>query len=169
MHAFETNGIAYLLKPFNFDRFEKAWHKYLNLKGQPESVISLTKAISDIIDKKLNAKSFKKRFTIQKQNGIYFLLVENIAFFEATDGLIYAYDDSGKKHLLNDTTLINIEDQLDPKDFFRLNRGELVHKTFIEQIERHTKNNLAIKVKGHNKYLTTSQTNTSAFRAWLGE
>lgn len=33
MNAFESNSIEYLLKPFSFERFKKAWKKFLLLRG----------------------------------------------------------------------------------------------------------------------------------------
>lgn len=32
MNAFETNGIAYLLKPYSKERFQQAWDKFIRLK-----------------------------------------------------------------------------------------------------------------------------------------
>ena len=69
--------------------------------------------------------------------------------------------------MLTETTLKEIEEQLNPLDFFRINRSEFVHKTYIEKIERYNKNTLAIKLKGFETHLKTSQSNTATFREWV--
>ena len=167
MDAFDGNGIAYLLKPFSKERFQKAWDKYLLLGNatskEENAIVNLTK----LFQQNFSEKQYKKRFSINTNQGIYFLETENILFFEANEGVIFAYDTKGKKHLLTETTLKEIEEQLNPLDFFRINRSEFVHKTFIEKIERYNKNTLAIKLKGFETYLKTSQSNTATFREWV--
>lgn len=167
MDAFDGNGIAYLLKPFSKERFQKAWDKYLLLGNatskEENAIVNLTK----LFQQNFSEKQYKKRFSINTNQGIYFLETENILFFEANEGVIFAYDTKGKKHLLTETTLKEIEEQLNPLDFFRINRSEFVHKTYIEKIERYNKNTLAIKLKGFETHLKTSQSSTAAFREWV--
>ncbi len=165
--AFDSNGIAYLLKPFSKERFQKAWDKFLMFRNTPYEDNKLISSLAKIIEQNFAKKIFKKRFTIHYRQGIYFLDTDNIYFFEASEGLIFAYDSIGKKHLLTETTLKEIEKQLNPSDFFRLNRSEIINKSHIEKIEYNTKNTLAIKLKGFQKHLSTSQSNTATFRNWI--
>lgn len=167
MDAFDGNGIAYLLKPFSKERFQKAWDKFLLLRNsrteEQDTIANLTR----LIQQNFSEKSYKKRFTINTHQGIYFLETESILFFEANEGLVFAYDRQGKKHSLTESTLKEIEEFLNPSDFFRVNRSELIHKPYIEKIERYNKNTLAIKLKGYETYLKTSQSQTAAFREWV--
>lgn len=169
MNAFENNGIDYLLKPFSKDRFQKAWDKFLMLRSVPNDTDNLLQNISKILVQNFAEKSFKKRFTIHQHQGIYFLETANITFFEASEGVVFAYDTTGKKHLLGESTLKEIEEQLDPKEFFRLNRSELVQKIHIEKIETYNKNTLAVWLKGYAQNLLTSQNTTALFRAWIND
>ncbi|MEN5231624.1 LytTR family DNA-binding domain-containing protein [Sphingobacterium faecium] len=164
MDAFDTNGIAYLLKPFSKERFQKAWDKFLLLRNTEDVMIE---RIAKLMEQNFLTKAYKKRFTIRLHQGIYFLDTEKINFFEACDGVLFAYDILGKKHVLSESTLKEIEEQLDPSDFFRINRSELICKKYVEKIERYNKNSLAVKLQGHQEYLKTSQTMTAAFRSWI--
>ena len=167
MNAFETNGIEYLLKPFSKERFLKAWNKFLLLKNSNKQENDLVSKLQQFLQNNSVVKQFKKRFTISTHKGIYFLDVENIPFFEAKEGIVFAIDTGGKKHLINEATLKDLVTQIDPLDFFRINRSEVVNKTFIERIERHTKNTIAIQLKGIKGHLITSQSTTSSFREWI--
>ena len=167
MDAFESNGIAYLLKPFSQERFQKAWDKFLLFKNTEQGENSLLKNLSKLLDANILEKSYKKRFTISNHQGIYFLDTENVSYFEANEGVVFAFDIFGKKHILNESTLKQIEEQLNPAEFFRINRGELIGKPHVERIERYTKNTLAVKMKGHQNLLKTSQGNTALFRDWI--
>jgi DNA-binding LytR/AlgR family response regulator len=167
MDAFDGNGIAYLLKPFSKERFQKAWNKYFLLRNSTLKAHSPFDNLTKLIQQNLNERRYKKRFTINTHKGIYFLETVNILFFEANEGVVFAYDTKGKKNLLTHSTLNEIEEQLNPLDFFRINRSELIHKSYIEKIDRYNKNTLAIKLKGFETHLKTSQSNTATFRAWL--
>lgn len=167
MNAFESNGIDYLLKPFSKERFQKAWDKFLLLRKSVSQENNEISNLSKLIQQTLTVKSYKKRFSVNSFQGIYFLETENILFFEANEGVIFACDFKGKKHLLKESTLKEIEEKLDPSEFFRINRSELIQKNHIEKIERYNKNTLAVKLKGHETYLKTSQNTTSEFREWI--
>jgi len=167
MNAFESNGIAYLLKPFSKERFQKAWEKFLLFRNSVDDKSKLLTNLSKLIEQHINGKSYKKRFTIHTHQGFYLLPIENIAFFEANEGVVFAFDAIGKKHLLSESTLKEIEEQVNPSHLFRINRSELVSKQHIEKIERYGKNTLAVKMVGIDRYLKTSQSSTSAFRVWI--
>ena len=167
MNAFEVNGIAYLLKPFSKERFQKAWDKYLLLGNSSSDVNNTITILTKLIENKFTEKGYKKRFTVNSHQGIYFLETESILFFGANEGVVFAYDRQEKKHLLTEPTLKEIEAQLDPSCFFRINRSELIHKPYIGTIERYNKNTFVIKLKGSGIYLKTSQSQTSLFREWV--
>jgi DNA-binding LytR/AlgR family response regulator len=167
MDAFESNGIEYLLKPFSRERFQKAWNKFLLFRNSNSEENKLLINLTKLMERNFADKSYKKRFTVNTYQRIYFIETENITFFEANEGVVFAFDISGKKHVLNEPTLKEIETQLDPTDFFRINRSELISKKHLEKIERYTKNTLAIKMKGYEKFLKTSQNSTPSFREWI--
>ncbi|OCA80217.1 hypothetical protein BBH99_16395 [Chryseobacterium contaminans] len=167
MNAFESNGIEYLLKPFTQDRFKKAWDKYLLFKKTDSKENEVLVKLQQILNNNKQEKNYKKRFTVNAHQGIYFLNTEDITFFEANEGIVFAVDIIGKKHLLHESTLKDIEALLSPSEFFRINRSELVQKQHIERIERYNKNTLAIRMKGQEIHLITSQGSTSAFRKWI--
>jgi DNA-binding LytR/AlgR family response regulator len=134
MNAFESNGIDYLLKPFSRERFQQAWDKFLLLRGKPAAEAEAWARIAELVGQQAAPKEYRKRFSVHGRQGIYFLDTENISFFEASEGVVFAYDNSGKRHLMTEATLKEIEEQLDPAAFFRLNRSELVHKAYVESI-----------------------------------
>lgn len=169
MNAFETNGIDYLLKPFSKDRFQKAWDKFVLLRETESDKNQLLENLSRLIEDNLATKKFRKRFTVHTRTGVHFLDTDSIVYFEANDGVILAYDNLGKKHLLNYSTLKEIETQLDPACFFKINRSELISKQHIEKMERYNKNTLAIKMKGYTVVLKTSQSITAELRSWIEE
>lgn len=167
MDAFESNGIEYLLKPFSAERFKKAWEKFLLLRASVATDNDFLLKLNQIISRPLEEKTKKTRFSIHTKKGIYFVETDDILFFTAEEGVVFAIDNHSKKHLLTQTTLKEMEELLDESEFFRINRSDLVHKKYIVKMERYLKNALAIKLSGYDKHLITSQSSTKPFREWI--
>lgn len=171
MHAFETNGISYLLKPFGVEKFKLAWEKFIRLSHQQEDQTNLIEQLKKLIsvpnpDTSI-AKSFKTRLSIPSSRGNYFVEVANMVYFFAEQGVVFGIDHGGKKHLLKEETLKELEEQLDESQFFRINRSQLIQKDFVLATERYSKNSVAIKLKGIQELLICSQNQTPGFLDWM--
>lgn len=164
--AFETNGIAYLLKPFNEFQLSEALrkHKLLRLDISVESLDNLIDNFKDLT----NGKKFKNRFTIKKGSSMYFLPVKDIACMKMGSGVIQLHDADGKYHLLS-MTLTQCYSYLDPSNFFLINRSEGVSLSYIERFEMYGKDRLAVYITGQSKPLISSIGKTPSFRRWLEE
>lgn len=175
--AFQGNGIAYLLKPFTYEQFQEALDKYQLLQGNfsgafpvatPEP--SLTPEVLQELSRALRQNSqpqYKQRFTVRMRNSLYVLTVDEIAFVQADEGVTFAIDATGSRYPLAGT-LTELERQLDPNQFGRLNRSELVNIAFVEKMEPYFNNRLAVKLRVQPEVvLTTSAAQTPEFRRWL--
>lgn len=165
--AFNTNGIAYVLKPYTKSDFKKAIEKYEKLfqKGDYNSLT--TKTIGELKTAlKEENYSFKKRFVIKKPNGIQLLNVNDIGVIEAAGDFCIATDFKGKRVTISQN-IGSIHKQLHPIKFFKINRSQIICIDFIEKIETHFKNRLLISITGTKEKVMTSSTTTTDFRKWL--
>lgn len=165
--AFDTNGIAYLLKPYNREDFDKALEKYEKLfqKGdyRPLDHTTINQLKSALTEEQV---VYKKRFVIKKPDGLQLLQVVDISFIEASGDFCLAVDFKGKRHPISEKMGV-IEEQLNPQKFFRINRSQIVHIQHIINIENHFKNRLLITLEGGKEKLMTSSAKTSNFRQWI--
>jgi two-component system, LytTR family, response regulator LytT len=173
LRAFQTNGIAYLLKPFDEQAFTKALTKYETLRGTfrtgnvpnqpltPDVIAQLRQALQP------TQQAYKQRFTVRMRNGLYLLPVEQITYLQADDSLVFAYDAAGQRYPLTGT-LTELESQLDPARFFRLNRSEIVALAAIDRLETYGNDRLAVQVRGAAAPLISSTAKTPELRRWLG-
>ena len=168
LKAFQTNGIAYLLKPYTLENFQEAFHKYSTLFAKEETPPKIDNQVFQELKKILHSdrKSYKQRFTIKKKGGIKLIETKNIACFEANGDFCQAIDEKGQKHVIN-FTLTDIERKTDPTKFFRINRSQLINVAFIEKIEPYFKNRLSIKMVNMSEALLTSGNKTPEFRKWI--
>jgi two-component system, LytTR family, response regulator LytT len=167
LKAFDTIGVAYLLKPFTEEQIKKALTKCLLLKSENKKsysndvLLSIKAALKDA-----SQNMYKQRLTIKLPSGLQILPTANISLIKADGILLYAFDFSGKKFPLTGT-LLQIEQQLNPAIFFRINRSEIINIETIEKIENESSDRLAIYLKGHRECFTISSSKTPSFRKWI--
>lgn len=154
-NAFQHQGIEYLLKPFSFKRFSQAVTNY-------QALFRTVLTHSDV-----SSTNFKQRIIIKQQGSNQVLNIENVSCFRAANGTILAGDDQGQFHILSETNLSELEAQLDPNVFFRVNRADIININSIIKFENYTKETLALYLKGFVDILITSKTRTANFRKWL--
>lgn len=169
MNAFETSGIAYLLKPYSADKFMKAWDKFIQLKGHQKTQYAdfLNTINRMFVGNDTLSKIYKEQFSIRAAQEIYFIKTEDIVYFQANEGVVFAYDKWNKKHIMPQATLKEIEEHLNPKNFFRINRSETLQRQYIHKIERFSKNAVAVYLNNNKAVLKTSQNRTGEFNSWL--
>lgn len=160
LDAFRTNGIAYILKPYTSADLAAAVSKYEKLfTPGPQLLSSLRQAIT-------RERVYKERLVIKHRGGIHLLSTADISIIEAQGDFCRIYRQDGKAFSQSDT-LSSLQQQLDPKQFFRINRSQLVRLEHLKSIEPYFKNRLTMKVLGYPDTVTTSSGTTAEFRTWL--
>jgi two-component system LytT family response regulator len=81
------------------------------------------------------------------KRGIDYISIktEEIAYFYATHKLVCLVDNNGQKYIL-DQSLSDIEKQLDPSIFYRVNRKFLMQMNAIKRIKSSPKSKLLLEV-----------------------
>lgn len=165
LNAFKGNGIAYLLKPFDYEQFCEAMEKYEGLKN---NFTTLNTALSQQLQQFFSPtlQHYKKRFSIRMKGGIYLLNATDIVYLKMDTGLLLAHDVKGKKYPLS-STLTQIETKLDPNLFFRINRSEMINIQFIQKLAPYFNDRLAVYIKNVAQPLIASTNRTPDLRRWL--
>lgn len=169
LRAFQGNGIAYLLKPFTTGQLQQALDKYALLRTpNTASAAVLTEPVLAQLRNALRPAqtTYRQRFTVKLRQGIHLLLVEDIAYVQADEGVVFAFDARGQKYPLNGK-LTDIEEQLDPARFFQLNRSEIIHIRYIDRLEPYFNDRLAVRVTGCPDPLIASTARTPDLRQWV--
>lgn len=163
LKAFQTNGIAYILKPYTQKDIERALKKHKDLFHKKFNETNFFKQFKTLIEQK---DSYKKRFAIKKSEGIKLVNSEAICYFEACGDFCKLKDSNGNLHSIS-ASIGSLSDELNPDQFFRINRSYIVNIDFIEKIVPYSKNRLSLKVKGLSDSVITSTSSTKDFRKWI--
>jgi two-component system, LytTR family, response regulator LytT len=93
--------------------------------------------------------------------------VEEIAWFYTAEETSYAVTSDNKKYIV-EGTLEQLQDQLDPKAFFRVNRQFIVHRKSISEISQYFNGRLLVKTipESPDKMLI-SKARVPEFKAWM--
>ncbi|MBP8226720.1 MAG: response regulator transcription factor [Pararheinheimera sp.] len=159
MQVFQYQAVDYLLKPFSYPRFAEAMLNFAQLKHKLQQPALATAA----------APVYKKRFLLRKGQSLSILPVADILLIRAANGVLLATDKHNSVHILTEANLGDIENQLDPSEFFRLNRSDIIHISSILQVEPYNKESVAVVLSCDKERAVSSKTRTALFRKWLNQ
>jgi two-component system, LytTR family, response regulator len=143
--AFEMNAVDYLLKPFSRDRFHEALMKAKDRISKQDK--NQQHQLEELIGKVHNEKTNVDRLVVKSGSKLVLIPAENIYYFEAEDDYVMIYSKEGKH--LKQLTMKYLEDHLDPKEFVRIHRSNIVRVDQVERLEHFAKDNyLAIMKNG---------------------
>ena len=166
LQAFKLNSIDYLLKPIDDEELENAVKKYKTLKPSSQK---LTLDFDDIKKLLINPleREYKKRFTTRVGQHLKIINADEVECFYSENKGTYAAIFDGRNYLL-DTTLENLETELEPKIFFRVSRKFYVNINHIQDIISYTNSRLKIKLNRYiEQEIIVSRERVKDFKLWL--
>lgn len=168
LRAFQVNGIAYLLKPFDTNDLKVALMKARRWeKVFVPTVIDYQSIAESIAEKK--SPGFRKRFLVSSGDKYRVVQTNEVAYFFASQKYVVLVTQDGKRHLLDDS-LDTIAQQLDPEAFFRINRTYLICFEAIDKMVKWTKGRVKIDLNPPaDEDVIVSVGKAPSFRAWLGK
>ncbi|MFY0627218.1 MAG: response regulator transcription factor [Reichenbachiella sp.] len=162
LKAFEVNSIDYLLKPIREDDLQRALKKY-DLQGN-HSIID-AKMIHSLIVK--SSKNFKEQFLIKVGEHLKTVLISSTVCFHSTDRTTYLDTTEGKKYIV-DYTLDQINDMVDPSEFFRINRKYIIKMSEIKDIISFSNSRLKIVMNTmDSENMIVARERVVEFKMWL--
>jgi DNA-binding LytR/AlgR family response regulator len=170
LQAFKSNGIDYLMKPIEPEAIQKALEKFKMLRNSEESFV-----VPPLDPEKLRSllspggSGYKTRFMTNIGDRIKFLTEDEIAFFQADDEVVYMVSREKKKFIIN-YTLENLESQLDPAKFFRINRRYICHIESIGDIHKYFNSRLKLSLSPPpEEEILVSRARVQDFLNWIGQ
>lgn len=166
LKAFKVNSIDYLLKPIDEEELGNAVEKYRRLYHKKENDFS--EKILKLVQE-MNTAKYKERLLIKRGQQLSYLKTAAMAFCYADGKLCYAVDFDGTKYLL-DCNLSQLEEQLHPLKFYRINRNLLVNIDVVKKV--HTwlggRLKLELSLQTHAETIV-SRERVNGFKEWLGQ
>jgi DNA-binding LytR/AlgR family response regulator len=167
LRAFKLNSIDYLLKPIDEEELETAVNKF-KTRNSSGSKVSLD---FDMIKKMLVnpiERNYKKRFTIKVGQQLKMIPLEEVECFYSENKGTYLHTLDNRNYLL-DLPLEQLENELDPTDFFRVSRKFIVPLKTIKEIQLHSNSRLKVILPTYNEdEVVVARERVNEFKEWLG-
>ncbi len=130
VRAFEVEAVDYLLKPFDGERFHRAFEKCRQRVG-PEAEGS--GQVAHLLEKVLPAQPYLQRIVVREADRLFFVEVRTVLCFSAQENYVELHTAKGK-YLIRET-LTHLEQRLDPARFARVHRSEIVNIEGIRELQ----------------------------------
>lgn len=160
--AFEHNSIDYLLKPVKEDKLKNALDRYDKLRTH------FHERIPALLDHVQTPPSYRKRFLVKRGHDLFSIPMEEIAYFFASEKIVCMVDTRAQRFVL-DHSLADLEKQLDPAIFYRVNRKFILHRDAIQKAKAYSKSKLLLEVQpAAHEEIIISQEQMTKFKEWFG-
>ncbi len=167
IQAFKTNSIAYLLKPINLNDLEDTFKKIEVLRS---TFTNGQIAVDwDDVRKKLQKNPYKKRFIVKSGSHFYSIKTNDIQCFFSEHKMAWLQQFNGKKYAL-DLSLDDLELQLDPTQFFRINRKFILNLEVVNKVVAYSGSRLKLTLAHHeDEKIIVSRERVAEFKEWLDQ
>jgi len=165
LKAFKLKSVDYLLKPIDDEELEQAVTKFKSLKEPSKLQIDYS-SLKNLLQKE--ERIYKKRFTTKVGQHLKVFSVEDIECFYSENKGTYLHTEESRSYLL-DRTLDQLENELNPKQFYRVSRKFYVNINAINDIIDYTNSRLQLKLnRFSDSEIIVSRERVKDFKEWLG-
>ncbi|MFX0557461.1 LytR/AlgR family response regulator transcription factor [Maribacter sp. CXY002] len=165
LKAFKVNSIDYLLKPIDEEELSSSLVQYRSqTKGKSlanEQVTSLLNLIKD------QHKPFKITFLVSHRDELIPLRIEQLAYCYIDTGIVKAKTQDNRSYTI-DKKLEDLENELDPTVFCRVNRQFILCKNAVTNIKQYFGGKLIVNVSPpFEERIIISKAKAPDFKKWM--
>jgi two-component system, LytTR family, response regulator LytT len=165
IEAFKSNGIDYVLKPFNKKSILEAIEKFERLSPPVQDMNSNMVALMNLFKQNSN-DNLHKSIIVHVKDKIIPIKLEDIAVFYIKNEMTSIMDFHGKTFSIGET-LEEIE-QLDLPFLFRANRQFVINREVVKDASQHFARKLIVNLNlPFSEQITVSKEKTPLFLNWL--
>jgi DNA-binding LytR/AlgR family response regulator len=169
IEAFEQGALDYLLKPVNLDRLKTTCGRLQSRLGKTPN--NIERQLSQLLQQTgrgaaggAGAAQPEYLHWIQAQvgNSLRMISTKEVLFFRADEK--YTRVQTAQGEFLIRKTLKELEDELDPNEFWRIHRSTLVRVDAIAEVTRDLRGRQMVRVRNSTEELEVSRGNTHLFQ-----
>jgi two-component system response regulator LytT len=168
LRAFKLNSIDYLLKPIRQESLQFSLDKYYQLNE--ENAISKVKYLEELMHTQiLNKRSPRRSFLVPYRDKLIPLKDIDFAWLTIRNGMVVATLHDNRNFVI-DKSLEELENQLEPANFFRANRQFIISRPCITEIELYFNGRLLVRTSPASpNQILISKERVPVFKKWFEE
>ncbi|MCU0341769.1 MAG: LytTR family DNA-binding domain-containing protein [Spirosomaceae bacterium] len=165
LRAFKVNSVDYLLKPIDKEELANAINKF----KQSQVAVPTFDVEQLLATLHQPAKTYQERFVVTRGERVMSITTEQIAYFEGEDRYVYLTKKDGARFIV-DYKLSELEELLNPRQFYRLNRSFIARFESIQHIYNLSKSRVKVELTpAAQREIIVSSENTQDFKGWLNQ
>jgi DNA-binding LytR/AlgR family response regulator len=163
LKAFKVNSIDYLLKPIEEESLKAALLKFKKLYGANDP---FKRDFKQLLYEFRN--QYKSRFLVKIGSKFRSIPVGEINHFHICERSVFLKDYQGQDYGV-DYSLEQLENILDSRKFFRINRDCIVNINMIQLMNSYSSSRLQLTIKDHEKddLFVVSRDRVADFKRWI--
>lgn len=165
LKAFKVHSIDYLLKPIDEQDLARALKQFrTQLHGHANMSLQMERLLNMVHTRK---PAYKSTLLVSRADQLIPLKADTIAYFRIDDGIVKLFTRDNQV-FFPDKNLEEIEAELDPEIFCRLNRQYIAHRDSIANIRQYFNGKLVVNLSPPVKErVVVSKARAKEFREWL--
>lgn len=162
LKAFKVNSVDYLLKPVVLEELKNAIEKFKTVHRQKVDYAKIESFVNQLLPKK------KERFLIKIGEHYRSIEISRINCFFIKERCNFINVDKGKNYAI-DYSLDRVEDIIDSKIFFRVNRNFIINFLAIQDVIVYSSSRLKIMLTNweENDEILVSRERVAEFKEWM--
>ena len=165
VQAFQFNSIDYLLKPIDSEELHAALAKVKPVINSPSTTDAIAQLLASV---KSQAIRYRERFLIPHRADEFLIIpVSDVSHITIRDGVVRLCTLEGKYHTLN-MTLEEVESQLDPQRFMRVNRQFIISAAAVQKLSTYFLGKMRIHMTAApDEEIIVSKDKVATVKRWL--
>lgn len=162
LQAFQTNGIDYVLKPFDRSAIARALDKVRRLENYFQHRVA-----GERLPAGIRPAARKSTFLVSQRDRLLPIAAEDVAYFHIEHEVTFLHTFDGRRFVVN-FTLEELEQSLDPDQFYRANRQFLVNFKAVQEVQQYFARKLLLKLNVNTRdALVVSKAKAGDFLRWM--
>lgn len=163
--AFKVNGIDYLLKPIDEEDLIRALGKFKALQKNQSISTEVLQTLANHPSQ--IGRMYKEKLIVQHRNASIPINLADVSLFYL-DQVIFVVTNDGQKYIAEQNTLDEIEDILNPNEFFRAGRRQIINQNAVESYKGDASGKLYVKLRSsHVSEVEISREKAPVFKRWI--
>lgn len=162
--AFKQKSVDYLLKPIEKKELSQAISKFKSM-FQSMNPFDI-KAITELIHS--SNKKHRERIKVKIGDRFRSIKISDVALIYSESKITFICTEEGRSYPV-DQSLESIREELDPSQFHRLNRSQVVNIDFVSEVVAYSNSRLKVSIIGsESREIIVSRERVKGFKDWLG-
>ncbi len=162
IQAFKVNSVDYLLKPIQQSDLQVALDKFTKSNNKA----ALDPAVLQQLLGSMQTPNYRSGILVKEGSGFAQIQIADVLYFYSEDSITFGV--TKQKRYVIDETLDQVFTSLDPAQFFKINRGQIVAKHALLKIDAYFNHRVKLTLTNpRDQEFVVSRPKTSEFKQWL--